>query len=291
MNQKSIIGTQKAQSTLVRPQYSPGLLLNDDDLSQAVDYTRDLNRMLFRALLGCGVVCGLVVKTVKSTGTCGALQVSVDAGLALDCHGDPLHLPSTCTVNIDPCAVLSPPLWVIARRYDKHCAPRGTECSPCDDATTVCTRIRDGVEIAVVSALPACFCGCSEAAAPTSTDTDATKTGTGGDAKAKTAAAEGGGKSKTSTAAATTAPLSTPARNPGSDSQPKASSPDDPCYKDHYAGTCAVCCGDCVCEWVVLAQLTPSTDGSWKSDHSVRRFIRPLLLADPQPALDKAANP
>lgn len=274
MNQKSIIGTQKAQSTLVRPQYSPGLLLNDDDLSQAVDYTRDLNRMLFRALLGCGVVCGLVVKAVKSTGTCGALQVSVDPGLALDCHGDPLHLPGTCTVNIDPCVVLSSPLWVMARRYDKHCAPRGTECSPCDDAATVCTRIRDSIEIAVVNALPGCSCGCTEATPSTATETDAAKSGTGG-AKSKAA---------TATAAATAAP------NPGG-SQPTASSPDDPCYKDHYAGTCAVCCNDCACEWVLLARLTSLTDGSWKPDHSVRRFIRPLLLADPQPALDKAIKP
>ncbi|ELX08634.1 hypothetical protein Jab_2c06890 [Janthinobacterium sp. HH01] len=287
MNQKSIIGTQKAQSTLVRPQYSPGLLLNDDDLSQAVDYTRDLNRMLFRALLGCGVVCGLVVKAVKSTGTCGALQVSVDPGLALDCHGDPLHLPGTCTVNIDPCVVLSSPLWVMARRYDKHCAPRGTECSPCDDATTVCTRIRDSIEIAVVNALPGCSCGCTEAAPATSAETDATKDGASGAAKTKPAAAaagatDGGGKSKAAAA--------TPAPTPGSSGQPAASSPDDPCYKDHYAGTCAVCCNDCACEWVLLARLTSSTDGSWKPDHSVRRFIRPLLLADPQPALDKAAN-
>lgn len=251
MNQKSIIGAQKAQSTLVRPQYSPGLLLNDDDLSQAVDYTRDLNRMLFRSLLGCGVVCGLVVKAVKSTGTCGALQVSVDPGLALDCHGDPLHLPGTCTVNIDPCVVLSSPLWVMARRYDKHCAPRGTECSPCDDATTVCTRIRDSIEIAVVNALPGCSCGCTEAAPATSAETDATNDG----------------------------------------ASAAASSPDDPCYKDHYAGTCAVCCNDCACEWVLLARLTSLADGSWKPDHSVRRFIRPLLLADPQPALDKAIKP
>jgi len=73
---------------LERPRYSPGLILEDSDLTAAVDYTRALNRLLFRSLFGCGVVCGLTV----SIGTDCGLQVTVAPGLALDGCGDPLHL-------------------------------------------------------------------------------------------------------------------------------------------------------------------------------------------------------
>jgi hypothetical protein len=34
---------------------------------------------------------------------------------------------------------------------------------------------------------------------------------------------------------------------------------------------------------LVLARLGAATDGTWKADHGVRRFIRPMLMADPQP--------
>ncbi|MEI9852768.1 MAG: hypothetical protein WDN24_20060 [Sphingomonas sp.] len=44
-----------------RPLYAPGLILQDSDLTAAVDYTRELNRLLFRTLFGCGVICGLRV--------------------------------------------------------------------------------------------------------------------------------------------------------------------------------------------------------------------------------------
>lgn len=241
MNQKSVFGAKKTPSSLVRPQYSPGLLLNDDDLTLAVDYTRSLNRLLFRSLLGSGVVCGFVVKQAT---TCGKLQVTVDAGMALDCHGDPLHLASPSTITIDPtCGVELPPtLWVLARRYDKQCAPRGSVCSPDDDdAASAYTRLHDGVEISVMGVLPDGACGCTTAAA---------------------------------TAAATEA-ASLPSKET------------DPCYHDHYAGICNVCCSDdCSCEWLVLARLSNGADAGWKVDHAVRRFIRPALIVDPQVALD-----
>lgn len=274
MNQKSIIGSKKVPSTLVRPQYSPGLLLNDDDLGQAVDYTRELNRMLFRSLLGCGVVCGLLV---KANTACGKLVVTVEPGLALDCHGDPLHLPDPCTVTVDPTcgAVLPGTVWVLARRYDKHCAPRSAVCAPDDDdAASVCTRIRDGVEISVAGELPDCACGC-----PPKTDATAA---TGGDTKPKAAA--GSPKPKAGAAAAAA----------GADQDETAGDPSsaaDPCYEKHYGGICDTCCGDdCACEWLVLARLGAATDGTWTADHAVRRFIRPMLMADPQPELERKAK-
>src|SRR5258708_32128219 len=86
-------------SSLVRPRFSPGLLLRDDDLRQGVDYTRDLSRLLFRSLFGCGVVCGL---EVSATFSCGKLIVMVAAGVALDCLGDPVYGPGPTPIPIDP---------------------------------------------------------------------------------------------------------------------------------------------------------------------------------------------
>lgn len=259
MNQKSPLRSKKEPSTLVRPQYSPGLLLNDDDLTQAVDYTRDLNRMLFKSLLGCGVICGLVVKAEIE---CGKVVVKVAPGVALDCHGDPVHVPKQADVAIDPsCGVDVPPkLWVLLRRYDKHCAPRAAVCSQDDDdAASVCTRIRDGFEVSVVGAAPECACGCP---APVNTATTAAaKPANGKAAKAKAAA------------------IDTAAHG---ESVTRDSSASDPCYSDHYKGECSCCADDCSCEWIVLARLDQIKGDIWKADHSVRRFIRPILMADPQ---------
>src|SRR6266545_2269266 len=115
-------------SNLLRPRFSPGLLLRDDDLNQSVDYTRDLSRLLFRSLFGCGVVCGLVVKAVFD---CGKLIVTVGQGVALDCHGDPIHVPEPQPIPIDPsCGVEIPrKAWVVIRRTEKCCAPRPAACS------------------------------------------------------------------------------------------------------------------------------------------------------------------
>jgi hypothetical protein len=46
------------KGSLIRPTYSPGLLLEDDDLTAGVSYTRGLTQLLFRSLFGCGVICG-----------------------------------------------------------------------------------------------------------------------------------------------------------------------------------------------------------------------------------------
>ena len=132
-------------SILMKPRFSPGLLLRDDDLNQGVDYTRDLSRLLFRTLLGCGVVCGL---RVTSEFKCQQLVVSVAEGVALDCHGDPIHVPTTQLIPIDgSCGqTILDEMWVIIKRTEKCCAPRAASCS-CDDEETpaVCTRERDGL--------------------------------------------------------------------------------------------------------------------------------------------------
>jgi hypothetical protein len=128
------------------------------------------------------------------------------------------------------------------------------------------------VEISVASELPDCACGC-----PPKTDATAA---TDGDTKPKAAA--GGPKPKAGAAAA------------GADQDETAGDPSsasNPCYEKHYGGICDTCCGDdCACEWLVLARLGAATDGTWTADHAVRRFIRPMLMADPQPDRERKAK-
>jgi hypothetical protein len=94
---------------LTRPRYVPGLILEDSDLTAAVDYTRELNRLLFKSLFGCGVVCGLEV-TVDFD--CG-LTVLVSPGLALDGCGDPIQLIDAVKISLG---------------REKNCALRALVC-------------------------------------------------------------------------------------------------------------------------------------------------------------------
>jgi len=148
---KTTIASKKDTSTLVRAVFGPGMLLQHDDLEQLNTYTRDLSRLLFRSFFGCGVVCGLVVTAGPE---CGKIYVTVKAGLALDCSGDPIYVPRDERLVLDEnCSPdLTDPLWVVLCRTQKCCAPRTSMCS-CDDdgASSECTRERDCFEIRVVS--------------------------------------------------------------------------------------------------------------------------------------------
>src|SRR4051812_13061695 len=168
------INSSKGMSTLVRPRFGPGMLLQHEDLDQLNTYTRDLSRLMFRSLFGCGVVCGLVVTTETK---CGKVSIVVGAGLALDGNGDPIYLPKDQPLAIDEnCDPnLTGPLWVVLCGNTKCCAPRTAICSSDDDeAPSVCTRERDGYEIRIVRERPRCVCGCPEPAnnEPQTHDTD-----------------------------------------------------------------------------------------------------------------------
>ena len=255
----NVIEPVRGTSTLQRPRYSPGLLLRDDDLRVGVDYTRDLSRLLFSSLFGCGVVCGLVVTRKVS---CQKLYVTIDSGVALNCEGDPIYVPKPVTVTIDPsCSKVPDTLWVKLCLTEKCCAPRSAVCS-CDDdeVANVCTREQFGYEISIVSENPKA-CECEYHPLPK-----------------------------------VPAPGATPDRF-GSTAGPVplqncwCANPCSACHKDHYAGKCSCdCCGaDCI----VLARLdrTDQTDsnelGTWEVNHSVRRFIRPVLMRDPQVWLEQ----
>jgi len=213
------------------------MLLHHEDLEQLSTYTRELSRLLFRSLFGCGVVCGLVVTTKPK---CGKVYVTVGAGLALDGNGDPVYLPKDQPLAMDENCdeSLKGPLWVVLCGNAKCCAPRTSICASDeeDESPSVCTRERDGYEIRIVSVRPKCICGC-------------------------------------------------PGKTEVKDTDCKCVSPDDPCYRDHYAGKCGCNCDDgCGCDCVLLASLTKTGKGEnpWEVDHSVRRFVRPVLMRDPQ---------
>src|SRR5438477_8778174 len=93
-NANGTLASKKDTSLLVRAVFEPGMLLQSEDLEQLNFYTRDLSRLLFRSFFGCGVVCGL---TVSAKDNCGQTMVTVDAGVALACIGDPIYVPKSVT--------------------------------------------------------------------------------------------------------------------------------------------------------------------------------------------------
>lgn len=251
----------KGTSTLARPKFGPGMLLQHDDLEQLNVYTRELNRLMFRSLFGCGVVCGLVVGTQVK---CGKVNVTVGSGLALDCQGDPIYVPKPQTIVLDEeCDPdMDSPLWVVLCGTVKCCAPRTSMCaSDEDESPSVCTRERDGYEIRIVRNRPQCVCSCPEPDQkyPTREWSDRTRD--------------------------------------RSDNKCKCVDPENPCYVDHYAGKCGCDCEDCAncdCDCVLLARLEKSDKDLdhpvWTTDHRVRRFVRPVLMRDPQVEIEEEAR-
>ena len=237
----------KGTSTLVRAKFGPGMLLQHDDLEQLTTYTRELNRLMFRSLFGCGVVCGLVVSVEEN---CKKLNVKVQSGLALDCNGNPIYVPKEQPLSVDEQCFpdLTGPLWVVLCGTEKCCAPRTAMCASDEDETpSVCTRERDGFEIRIVRTRPPCTCSCPEP------DPDR--------------------KDRTQDLI---------------EDKCKCVNPEHKCCADHYAGTCGCDCDDCEkcdCDCVLLARLEISVDPKypgWQANHRVRRFVRPVLMRDPQ---------
>jgi hypothetical protein len=151
--------------TLERPRYSPGLILQDTDLTAAVDYTRNLNRLLFRSLFGCGVICGLEVSVIKDE--CG-MKVFVEPGLALDACGNAIEVARKISMTIDKRkidltstgAAEIKNLWVLLRNKDKPCAPRGVVCDVDEEEIPVqTTRVQSCAEVTIVADMPKCMCG------------------------------------------------------------------------------------------------------------------------------------
>ncbi|MDE2448658.1 MAG: hypothetical protein KGO22_06790 [Gammaproteobacteria bacterium] len=243
------LATVAGTGTLMLPQFAPGMLLQSDDLAALGAYSRDLSRLMFRTLFGCGVMCGLVVH-VKLT--CEKIVITIDPGVAIDCCADPIQVTTTQTITIDPqCDQEFPKcLCVVLCEKNKCCAPRPAMCaSDNGDSAAVCTREKYGFEIRVLADCPECACGCLEADDAQLLDCDA-------------------------------------------HCNCKCVNPELKCYRHHYQGICGCdCCGDsdcaCGCECVVLARLHHSDNPvdptqPWSADHRARRFVRPVLIEDPQ---------
>jgi hypothetical protein len=249
----TVVASTRDTSTLVRAKFGPGMLLQHEDLEQLNVYTRELSRLLFRSLFGCGVICGLVVRA--KVDSCNKVTVTVGAGLALDCAGDPVYVPKDKRFAIDENCYPDLPkeLWVVLCGTTKNCALRTSMCTDDDDtATSVCTRERDMFEIRVVSVRPTCVCGCAE-------------------------------------------PKEQPKTEEGKDPC-LCADPTLDCHADHYAGRCGCSCGDGSnfdCQCILLAQLIKNEDDKehpWHVDHRVRRFIRPVLMRDPQVEIEELAR-
>lgn len=263
-------------SSLQRPLFSPGLLLEADDLTAGVAYTREMTRLLFRSLFGCGVICGL---DVKGELICQRhqLKVTVDAGLALDGRGNPIHLTGPVELVYDPqadkCRDMPPTVWVVVCYTEKCCRPRDVSCSPDEDAERVPTRSADGYEVKLYAEAPPCACSCAKKPDRTPTrprdgccpDEDETTRDDAatGDAQKRDAAVE---KSAA-----------------GGDAEHDWCA----CYRKHYD---ADSCTDCECACVLIAMLDTKVDTKdapidWshgdvvhvKADLDVRRWIRPML--------------
>jgi hypothetical protein len=139
------------------------LLLEAEDLTAGVDYTRDLLRLLMAKLFGCGVVCGLEV-TAERTCRGQKLEITVASGLALDCGGNAVHVPVPTTVTYDPhlkCQEMPKRVWVTVCYLEKCCRPKDVACSPDEDASILHTRSRDAFTIKVYGEWPSCACACT----------------------------------------------------------------------------------------------------------------------------------
>jgi hypothetical protein len=151
--------SQTVIGELERPLYAPGLVLRDSDLTAAVDYTQSLNRMLFKHLFGCGVICGLEVKASEHCG----LKIEVSDGLALDGCGDAVHLAKPVSFSFDERESEKlkdrKHIWVVLCGKEKLCAPRPLVCDVDDfDSQNEMTRARAMAEVSLVFEKPECIC-------------------------------------------------------------------------------------------------------------------------------------
>jgi len=247
--------------SLVRPLYSRGLLLEDADLTDGVNYTRELMRLMFRSLFGCGVICGL---KVSATLDCNnrKIVVGVERGLALDCMGNLIEVNRSHSLTWDPeCKPIPAALWVLACYREQQCRPKEVTCSSDDDSQVVKTRAYGGYKILVVGTPPKCACTCEPyVPAPASAGQDC---------------CQGAGPAAMQ-----------PQGQPAQQGQGTTTPPDYcACYDDHYNGICDC---DCGCDCVVIGKIDITLDAQRQSmtnveandpnKPSVVRFIRPMLI-------------
>ncbi|WP_395018483.1 hypothetical protein [Dongia sp.] len=252
MNASNLPIMQQGLSNLSRPRFSPGLLLEDEDLTAGVDYTRNLMKLMFSSLFGCGVVCGLKVTAVSE---CDGrrLGIKIGRGLALDCAGNPINLPDDVSFPYDPgCEKMPKELWVSVCYIEKCCRKRDVSCAPDDEGEAVYTRAVAGFEVRVCDKQPKCACACL----PKQTQPPRQQEGCCEEHAERNAAQPG------ISADATAEDFCR-------------------CYDDHINGVCGC---DCGCECVVIGKLdafdiaTKNEKKDIPADSRMVRNIRPMLM-------------
>lgn len=158
MNNSQTIDNCHENTSLVKPIFGQGMLLEPEDLNQIVDYSSDLNRMLFQALFGCGVVCGLNVSIESDS---EKLWLVVSPGVAISGSGDPIQIPKTCKIVLDTMDGTES-RWVVLRRKEKRCELKPVVCAFDQDTQRLSTRIKIGFEIVMYPELPTHVCSCHE---------------------------------------------------------------------------------------------------------------------------------
>ena len=239
---------QTIVSVLERPRYSPGLILEDSDLTAAVVYTQQLSRLLFSNLFGCGVICGL---NVDAKHDCDH-EVTVNPGLALDGCGDPIQVVRPVKIKLDPVKAVRDtkpqPFWVLLCGGEKLCAPRTLVCDADDfDGVTQPTRMRSTATVSISFDRQICACAIVKTLDET--------------ARGPAVASSG--------APAETKPVG------------------DECAPDCGCDS-ACACGCCVVLAKVTGTQNDRTGKiDWKVRHNgVRRFVQPKLEDDPRPDRD-----
>jgi hypothetical protein len=248
MNNNTLLTAQPGAASLVRPRYSPGLLLEDTDLTSAVDYSRNMIRLLARSLFGCGVICGL---RISASLICEKrkLQVIVHSGVALDCQGNPIEVPRDVTLIYDPqCKRFPETVWVAVCYSEQCCMPADVSCCDADSDKVVHRRSQAAFEIRLYEQAPACGCTCEKPGdKPEKKDPNACC----GDHANELAA------------------------HSRKDSDDRTVDLCD-CYRDHLEGKCACAC-DCTC--VVLGKFNVNLDQQdLTPSYAPRRDVRPMLV-------------
>ena len=260
MKPEKTLKTEPGLSSLQRPRYSPGLLLEDEDLTAGVDYTQNMMRLMMRHLFGCGVVCGLGVEA-KLTCNGSKLEITVGSGLALDGGGNPIHLPNphSLVFSAPDCLPMPERVWVAVCYRTKDCRPRDAGCAEGSERQFA-TRIRDGYEIRVYSEPPECACGCYEPPP-----------------KPK-------GREDVCREEATAKPSEVSARIHERDLEQISVSPECQCFVRHYEGLCDddCCCARCTC--VLLAKIPTAVQ---KSAGEMKKTTKPGRKAGPEALVEK----
>lgn len=251
MSAQKELATMPGLGTLERPHYSPGLLLEDEDLTSGVDYTRRLTQLMFSSLFGCGVICGLRIVSAEKQCNGSLLKIVVSKGLGLDCFGNPIEVPSAQTLIYDPkCEKFPPEIWITACYVEKQCAPRELSCAYDGGNERAFTRHRAGFEIKIYGSRPDWACSCEKPQAPPSHEH--------GDC------------------------CSSPDEREKAAAAARAENDDWDCYADHMNGVCSCGCG---CNCIVIGKITLSAEKAGTSetdidfaDRSMVRLIRPVLI-------------